>query len=220
MSQIHPEAEVHSELANSGPEKKLSEILKEIFVSESQEKSSLGELIDRLDHHGTAIVLILFALPSALPIPAAGYSTLLAVPLLIIGIRMLLGKEQIWLPERVREKDFEPAAFEKISTKMISAASFLERFAKPRLPLFTSKAVVQFVFGSLICLLALSMALPIPGTNTLPAGGIFLMGFGLLEDDGLIALLGFIYSLAALCLTLLIIFFGYEVVKGLLENLF
>ena len=32
-----------------------------------------------------AVILILFALPSALPVPAAGYSTVLSIPLFIIA---------------------------------------------------------------------------------------------------------------------------------------
>jgi hypothetical protein len=40
--------------------------------------------------------------------------------------------------------------------------------------------------------MSISMMIPIPGTNTLPAIGIFVTGFGLVEDDGAISLLGLI----------------------------
>jgi hypothetical protein len=57
-----------------------------------------------------------------------------------------------------------------------------------------------------------------------PAGGIFLLGFGLLEDDGLIMGAGFLYSFVALCLTAAIIFalfyFGMEGVESLKEYLY
>jgi len=54
------------------------------------------------------------------------------------------------------------------------------------------------------------MALPIPGTNTAPAFGIFLIGFALLEEDGLMLILGILASLVALVISLTIIFFGYQ----------
>ena len=43
--------------------------------------------------------------------------------------------------------------------------------------------------------MAISMMIPIPGTNTLPAIGIFVTGFGLLEDDGAISLAGLVLCL-------------------------
>jgi hypothetical protein len=37
--------------------------------------------------------------------------------------------------------------------------------------------------------------IPVPGTNTLPAVGVFVTSFGLLEDDGVISLGGLIICL-------------------------
>ena len=210
------EAQVEAGVIDS---KKLSEILSEIF-DPNRKSESFGELVDGLDHHGMAIVLILFAIPSALPVPAAGYSTVLSVPLMLIGIRLLLGKETIWLPKKVRARTFEPASFQKLLAPMLKLVSFIERFSKPRLVRFSQSKALTILLGGLICVLAASMALPIPGTNTLPAGGIFLIGFGLLEDDGLLILGGILYSIAAATVTVFIIVFGYEVVKGVILSLF
>jgi hypothetical protein len=62
--------------------------------------------------------------------------------------------------------------------------------------------------------MALSMMIPIPGTNTLPAMGIFVTGFGLLDDDGAISLAGLVLCLMGGTLTSLILLFGYEAVKA------
>jgi hypothetical protein len=61
------------------------------------------------------------------------------------------------------------------------------------------------------------MLLPIPGTNTAPAFGIFLIGFALLEDDGILLLLGMLCSLLALALSSAIIILGYKTVRSLLS---
>jgi hypothetical protein len=47
--------------------------------------------------------------------------------------------------------------------------------------------------GIAIALMGISMMIPIPGTNTLPAMGIFVTGFGLMEDDGAISLGGLVF---------------------------
>ena len=67
--------------------------------------------------------------------------------------------------------------------------------------------------------MSISMMIPIPGTNTLPAIGIFITAFGLLEEDGLICLFGlFVCSLAA-TLTTGILIFGKEAVEAFIELL-
>ena len=202
-------------MAEKPQKEKLSEILSSIFLSQKS-ALSYGELVDSLDHHGMAIVLILFSLPSALPVPAPGYSTILSIPLLLIGLRLLSGFDTLWLPQKIRQTPLDPEKFSSLVQHALKAVLFIERFSRARLSLLTSSRWTRPLLGVLILALACSMALPIPGTNTLPAGGIFLIGFSLLEDDGLLLLLGCLYSLAALTLTILIITMGYEVVKELI----
>ncbi len=62
------------------------------------------------------------------------------------------------------------------------------------------------------------MMIPIPGTNTLPAIGIFVTGFGLLDDDGAISLGGLVLCLIGGILTtsILIALFmgGYSLLES------
>lgn len=201
---------------------KLSEIIESIFLK--TEDTNIGTIVDNLEHHGMAIVLVLFAIPSALPIPAAGYSTLLCVPLMLIGVRFLTGSSSVWLPESIRKKKVRLDANSKLYSLGMKIVKRLELFSKPRMLFLVRSSSVKIAIGILICLLSLSMSLPIPGTNTLPAGGIFLIGFGLLEDDGLVMLFGFIYSFIALCLTTVIIaailYYGNEGIQILKDYLY
>jgi len=206
--------EQHTETKRS-----LSEILEVIFDEDSK-ISTFQDLVGELDQHGIAVVLILFAVPSAMPVPAAGYSTILSIPLMIIGLRLLFGYHTLWLPEKMKAKEFQPAKFAKYKKTILSIVQRIEKISKPRFAAIVHAKITRIFLGVLICSLAASMALPIPGTNTLPAGGIFLIGFSLLESDGLLLAGGILYSTAALCLTVLIITFGYEVVKAAILALF
>lgn len=198
---------------------RLSTLLADIFNPERR-RTSFGELVDELDQHGMAIILILFSVPSALPLPAPGYSTALSIPLMLIGLRLLSGRDTLWLPHRVRDKSFEPARFKKLLGPMLKLVRFIERFSRPRFVRFAESKWLTVGLGALICLLAASMALPIPGTNTLPAGGIFLIGFGLLEKDGLLILGGVLYGALAAAVSFLVILFGYELVKRVILEFF
>jgi hypothetical protein len=67
------------------------------------------------------------------------------------------------------------------------------------------------------------MMSPLPGTNTLPAVGIFVTGFGLLDDDGFISLSGITICVLALVLSIAIhgAFFlgGMTLVDQMLEQI-
>lgn len=197
---------------------KLSNLLNDTFSPDAP-KTSLGELLRRFETHGVAFSLILLSLPSALPIPAAGYSTIIAIPLFLIGIALLFGKEQVWLPRKVSSKNVEPAKLSKFATKMSKAVQFVEKFSKPRLAALCSGVALRLI-GLLICLLAASMAIPLPLTNTLPAGGVFLLGFSFITKDGLLTVLGLLWSVLALAVTTGVIFFGAEIVRAALKGLF
>ena len=197
----------------------LSEIVEHVFAVD-REPTNYGAVVDEIGRHGMAVILILFALPSALPIPAAGYSTLLSIPLFLIGFRILLGRETLWLPDRLRQRRFDPKSFSrKLVDGMLRLIRFVERFTVPRFAWLTSSQFTRAIVGLLIIALAASMALPIPGTNTAPAFGIFLIGFALLEEDGVLLVIGILSSLVALAISLTIIFFGYQTVVYLIDLL-
>ncbi|WP_089721270.1 exopolysaccharide biosynthesis protein [Candidatus Entotheonella palauensis] len=198
----------------------LSAIIEDVFDVQKG-PSTYGHVIDEIDQHGMAVILILFALPSALPVPAAGYSTVLSIPLFIIGFRLLCGYNTLWMPASWRGKPFRPEQFSrKVINRMLQLIQYVERLTKPRLVSFARSRWIRVVLGILIIALACSMLLPIPGTNTAPAFGIFLIGFALLEDDGVMLLVGMAASLVALAISIAIILFGYAVVKGVISSLF
>jgi hypothetical protein len=201
----------------------LSNMIERVFAPE-RGPSTYGQLINEIAEHGMAVVLILFALPSALPLPAAGYSTVLSIPLFMIGFRFILGYNTLWLPNTLQNKTFNPEQFSrKLVRGMLRLIQLVEHFSKPRLVPFVRSQGIYRLLGILIIALAFSMLLPIPGTNTAPAFGIFLIGFALLEDDGIMLIVGILASLVALAISFTIIFFGYKSIlflKDALRGLF
>jgi hypothetical protein len=151
----------------------LSDIIENVF-DVHKGSSTYGKLIDEIDQHGMAVILILFALPSALPLPAAGYSTVLSIPLFIIGLRLLFGYRTLWMPAGWRSKPFRPECFSrKMINRMLQLIQLVERLTKPRLVSLVRSRWIRVALGILIVALAFSMLLPIPGTNTAPASAFF-----------------------------------------------
>ncbi|MEO0888523.1 MAG: exopolysaccharide biosynthesis protein, partial [Cyanobacteria bacterium J06648_10] len=126
----------------------------------------------------------------ALPIPAPGYSTPFGIVMFLLAVQLIIGREQPWMPDKFRKKGFERQKIQGLIGKGIPWLQKIELVARPRLTPVCTSRVGQMVLGVAIALMSISMMIPIPLTNTLPAIGIFVTGFGLLDDDGAISLAG------------------------------
>ena len=163
---------------------------------QSQSGLTLGEVFERIGDRGFGVLLIILSLPSALPVPAPGYSTPFGILIAVLALQMIAGRTTPWLPER--------AARTKLHGKFLDAMlGFFSKFfgkveflIRPRLQWIGSRAGRAFL-GVLVLIMACLMILPIPLTNTFPAFVIFLTGIGLTEEDGLFSIFaGFLGVLA------------------------
>ena len=146
--------------------------------------TTLSALNDQLKDQSLGVFIILLSFPSALPVPAAGYSTPFGILLLWIGWLFLRGDQQIQLPNKWFNKPFKINA--KIVRGGIKLITFLEKFIHPNRAPKLYRLINRRLVGINLMLLALIMALPIPLTNTFPAAIILLFSLGLLEADGII----------------------------------
>ncbi len=166
----------------AAPEASLSELLQQLLSKDHD--LTVGRLFEDIGEKGFGLVLVLFSLPSALPVPAPGYSTPFGILLAILAVQMISGRHKPWLPQRMSKIQINKG----MATKMLNgAASFfsrLENFVRPRWSWASGNAGHTFA-GVIVLMMAILMIIPIPGTNTAPAGVIFLTGIALTEEDGL-----------------------------------
>jgi hypothetical protein len=196
----------------------LAETLENTLASEHEHGPSIGELTEAVGEKGFGLLLIVLSLPSALPVPAPGYSTPFGIVIALIAMQMLMGRQTVWLPERLQRIRIKPS----LAKKMIGAATkFLrtvEHLIRPRQQWIRSR-IGQAGLATVILIMACLMMLPIPLTNTLPAMVIFLIGVGLSEEDGLLAIGAFAVGCVAVVLYGYIIYLvltqGPEAVDGI-----
>ncbi|MCG9891151.1 MAG: exopolysaccharide biosynthesis protein [Thermosynechococcaceae cyanobacterium MS004] len=169
----------------------LSKDLHRYFIeSPSTEQVTLANVLELSGERTFGFLFVLLALPSALPIPAAGYSVPFGIVMLLLALQLILGAKTPWLPSKVMNHAIPLTKIQGLVKSGIPWLQRIERLSKPRLTVVCTSRTGQTVLGLAIALMAISMMIPIPGTNTLPAMGIFVTGFGLLDDDGAISLAG------------------------------
>ncbi|WP_036484817.1 exopolysaccharide biosynthesis protein [Myxosarcina sp. GI1] len=170
---------------------KLSVELNRYFFEEARgEKVSLGDIFALTEERIFGLLFVILALPSALPVPAPGYSIPFGIAMFFLAIQLILGRDRPWLPEKIIKGSMPLTTVQKFITKGTPWLRRIEALTTPRLTYICTSPGGKVLIGVAIALMSISMMIPIPGTNTLPAMGIFVTGLGLFEDDGIISLIG------------------------------
>ena len=170
---------------------KLSTELSRYFFEEAtREEVTLADILALAGERIFGFLFVILALPSALPVPAPGYSIPFGIALFILAIQMAIGRDRPWLPAKIVQGSMSLKKVQGFVKKGIPWLQKIEALTKPRLAYICTSLPGRTIIGIAIAMMSISMMIPIPGTNTIPAMGIFVTGFGLVEDDGAISLVG------------------------------
>lgn len=204
------------------PQKRLSEKLQGLLDTHQEKGIHLQEALSTLGREGFGIALILLSFPSALPVPAPGYSTPFGLLILCLVYQLFRDYERIELPKRFESLKIGPSVTRKGLGFAIAVLRKMEFFLSARLT-FLFKKGGRHLLAAAVAIMASLMILPIPLTNTAPAMVIFLMGVSMMEDDGLAALIALALSALGIAiytgLLYLIITQGPEAVQTLIEEI-
>lgn len=183
-------------------------------------KTKMAELIKDFRENGILLALIFFALPLAIPLPyPPGFTTIMGVPLIILSWQMIMGSKQVKLPNKLNNYEMKNTTLRTISSKIVPIIISVERYVKPRFSFARSVYCEQFI-GFISLIAAISVALPLPLTNAVPALGIAIMALGLLNRDGLVIIAGFFITIIGLIIALSAILASWVVVKYLFNWIF
>lgn len=167
-----------------------------VAISGEGDQVSIADILDALDARAFGLAILLFAIPSVIPMPP-GVPTVVGIVLLIVSVQMVAGRLELWLPGFLAKRRFSRQAlvsgFEKIKPQL----EFIERFARPRLMFLTGR-IGMILIGAVVLALAIVLILPLPpGGNFPPALACAILGMGLVERDGVIVIIGLLVTAAA-----------------------
>ena len=170
---------------------RFSEEIERLRAAFAERAVTLREVLEVTSHRGYIVLLILLAIPFCTPIPLPGISTPFGLVIAFIGLRFALG-QKAWLPARLLDVKLPPRFLPRVLQATAKLVRGLERFLKPRLCGMLRWRFTHRVIGAIICAagLLLTLPVPIPFSNALPALAILLLAAALLEEDGCVALLG------------------------------
>jgi hypothetical protein len=197
----------------------LSVVLHAVRAESAGKSMTVEALQAALKGRGMAMLLLILTLPFCL-ISVPGLSTPFGVAVLLIGIRITLGRKP-WLPKFIRRKTISISRLSKVLSGGIRFARIMEKIVKPRMQFLHHWPGAMNLIGLGIAAggLLLLLPLPIPFSNILPAWAVIFLAAGMMERDGLIVLLGHLLTLLSWAFVALAWFFGAQGIRKLL-NLF
>lgn len=156
---------------------------------------TIKQILDLLSGRGRFLLLIFLSLPFCQPIQIPGFSIPFGITICLIGVRILLGKH-IWLPKKVLSRQISSIFIQKITKTSLLVIKKIRPWIHPRFQFMYTSRLMQTLSGLIICLLGILLALPlpIPLSNIIAGWSIFLISLGILEDDGLLVFIGYIFT--------------------------
>jgi len=176
---------------------------------------TLKELIDEIGPGDQALVTLILCVPFLLFVPIPGLSTLLGLFICFGGCRIAIRKRP-WLPRFLSKKHVSGDLLSKGFSKAEKIARKIEKFVRPRVKFFHQHPGLIFLNGILIAMGGIFLALPLPpGTNFTPALMVVFFSIGILEEDGVFIVLGYLTFLLNAVLFILLPILGWEGIKKL-----
>jgi hypothetical protein len=182
----------------------LSSALTDAASSLKGESASVRELLALIGEQGMLVLCIFLTIPFLVPVSIPGVSTVFGLLVVLIGVGVMTNRMP-WLPSRLIDKRFPT---EKLCPALLQGAKILqrlERYLHPRWGALTRSAAMNRFNGAMIVVAGLLLMAPfglVPFSNTLPAFAILFLAAGMLEQDGLIVFLGYVFILGT------IVYFG------------
>ncbi len=170
-------------------QKPISVVLRELCAEDDMR---LGDIVDRFGRRALGSLLFVLAIPNLLPLPP-GSSTVLGAPLLLLSPQLALGVHAPWLPKWLEDRTISGADLSRAFNRLLPWVERIEKISRPRMG-FMFGTIGDRAIGVICSVLSFVLILPIPLGNMLPALTIGVLGFALLQRDGLFATAGYILA--------------------------
>lgn len=171
----------------------------------SSERVSIGEIVASLRQQAFALLVVVLGLPNCLPMPPP-------IPLIsglllgFVAIQIAIGMQTPWLPPALLRKTVARSDVARAIARALPAVYRLERISKARLAVFNTPWGMR-VTGVLLFLIAAGLLVAPPFIGQIPLGfAACLVGLGLVERDGVMAVSGITFGAIGIALSLSFVF--------------
>lgn len=177
---------------------------------------TLGKIVEHVEGEALLILCLISIMPFMQPIPIPGLSSLLGLVVVLQGLGLMIWSKPL-LTKRMKNLNITHEKFETIYKVAVKFSNFTSKISTFKHPI-TASRVSHMMCGFAIVLSAsfLSLPLPIPFSNLVPALSIFLICIGLLEEDIILIIMGFGITITVMLMAI----FSYHIIREQIQNWF
>jgi hypothetical protein len=196
-----------------------STLLARFADSWAADRVQLTDIVDVLGERAYGILLLIFAIPNAIPNPVPGVTAILGLPLVLISAQMLLGRPKPWFPDIIGSRSIPTEDFRRFIRQADPHLKRTERMLKQRGAFAFTPSGERFL-AVVVLAMAVVLTLPIPLANLLPALSICFVALALIEFDGLMAAIGVVAAAVSMVIASSVVYGFAKIGLFLLEQVF
>jgi hypothetical protein len=193
--------------------------LDRLFAGPRGSVLTLDEFLAGLDTRSYALAIAALDVINCVPTGIPWLSTITGVPMFLLAIQYFLGRHSPSLPAFIGRRGLPRGRLQDFLGRARGRIARLESIVHPRLDWWVGglpRRMMRYTWLLLIVLLAL----PIPFDNLLPALAILFFCLALLEGDGMMAIVGWFFTVVTAIWTVFLLTVGQMLVQQILQMLF
>lgn len=193
-----------------------SKVLQTVVDNNTADSITFEEIRQSLHGRGFGILMLMFSMPLIFVPP--GLTAIAVFPVLMFSVQLIMALDSPWLPKWIRHKSIKRTTLAMMIEKANPILKRVEALLSQR---FTSLATTKHgekIIGLFSLFFSLSIAVPLPATNLIPAIGIAIMSLGLINKDGITICVGMFLGTCGSLFTLSILIYGSEFIYSMLPN--
>lgn len=168
---------------------------------------SIFEITEKMGVSSHYFLIFFLAIPFLQPLSIPFFSSLIGSFIMYCSTRIVANKP-LYIPKKMGLHTIASKKVQKVCAAMLRFSKKMARWVRPRGKIMTYYTFLRRVDGSIMFVMALllAMPLPIPLSNTLPAITLAMLSLGALEEDGTLTIIGWVFSVVTLAYFAMIAF--------------
>ena len=175
-----------------------------LFAGPPEEAVSVQSLLDGMRGRSYPLVVAVFDVPNCIPTGIPWLSTITGIPICIVLVQMLMARPSAHLPRFIGNKALPRSRLQRFMVHARPKLGWLERRVRPRMGGWI-RHTPRLALSLAALANAIVLALPIPFDNFCPAWAVMLFALALLERDGIMAMLGWLFTAFTTAWTILLL---------------
>ena len=193
--------------------------LDRLFAGPRDTVLTLEEFLGGLETRSYAFAIAALDVINCLPTGIPWLSTITGVPMFLLAIQYFLGRPSPSLPAFIGRRGLSRGKLQDFLARARGHIERLESIIRPRYDWWVSGLPRRALLLAWLLLIIL-LALPVPFDNLLPAMAILFFCLALMEDDGVMAIIGWFFTAVTVIWTIFLLMAGTALIQTLLKMIF